>query len=863
MVEWLAPNAISLIKLMNIPLEGDVIYMNALGKPFVVLNNIKHAQELMEKQGSVYSDRPRMVVKLRSVTLLPYGDLWRLQRRLLQQYLNPRAVTCLRPLQIDGVRSLLHDLLGKPQDFWAQIKMYSASTILSVAYGHHVKSEDDPLTKLIEKSRPVVFGPGAPGTTLVDLCPILRFLPSFLPGFRYKRLAAQGRDALQEVVEQPFDMVKKQRAVGNVTNPSLVSLMLDYYDQKGMDDESYLRSIKEVAGTLYRAGVGTTTGVLHTFVLAMVLNPKIAKKAQFELDYVTGGERLPLFEDRDSLPYIDCIFKECLRWVPPFPLGIPHRAMQDGKINGKHVPKGSLIIPNIWHMMHDECNYTDPYKFFPERFMKTDDKTHRVIDPASAVFGFGRRICPGRHFAEASIWLAIANILAVFDISPALDDNGREISPEANKFTRGATGSVEVRMVSTSTLPSAGLTEIPKACKVLVVGGGPGGSYAAAALAREDLDVVLLEADLFPSLLPALRYLLKFIDLDSTFESHGFSKKVGAAFKLNRRNREGYTDFLASYGKDNYAWNVMRSEADDLFFKHAGKCGAKIFDGVKVSAIFFEGDGNPSLARPVRASYVRKSDSSTGEITFDYIIDASGRAGLINTRYLKNRTYNQGLKNVAWWGYWKDAKAYGSGTPRENAPFFEALTDESGWAWTIPLREATSVGLVMNQDIANKKKQAQTPVPSAQEFYLEQLKLAPNLYSLICSGGLIGAPDGGSTVKSASDYSYSSSFYAAPGFRVVGDAGAFIDPFFSSGVHLALTGALSAAATICAAIRGDCSEEEAANWHSNKVGASYTWFLMVVLGAYKQMRSQEEPILSDVDEDNFDRAFDFLKPGAF
>ncbi|KAI5115143.1 hypothetical protein M0805_001127, partial [Coniferiporia weirii] len=210
--------------------------------------------------------------------------------------------------------------------------------------------------------------------------------------------------------------------------------------------------------------------------------------------------------------------------------------------------------------------------------------------------------------------------------------------------------------------------------------------------------------------------------------------------------------------------------------------------------------------------------------------------------------------------YWDGAKPYGAGTPRENAPFFEALTDESGWAWTIPLREATSVGLVMNQDIANKKKKAQTPTPSAREFYLENLKLAPNLYELISTGELVGSPDGGPIVKSASDYSYSASSYATPGLRVVGDAGAFIDPFFSSGVHLALTGGLSAAATICAAIRGDCSEEEAAKWHSDKVGSSYTWFLMVVLGAYKQMRAQSEPVLSDINEDNFDRAFDFLRP---
>ena len=123
----------------------------------------------------------------------------------------------------------------------------------------------------------------------------------------------------------------------------------------------------------------------------------------------------------------------------------------------------------------------------------------------------------------------------------------------------------------------------------------------------------------------------------------------------------------------------------------------------------------------------------------------------------------------------------------------------------------------MNQEISVEKKRQQAPTPSAQEFYLEQLKLAPTLWELIKTGKLVDCPDGGARVKSASDYSYSSSFYAGHGFRIIGDAGAFIDPFFSSGVHLTMSGGLSAAASICAALRGDCSEEEAVKWHTIRV----------------------------------------------
>lgn len=118
-------------------------------------------------------------------------------------------------------------------------------------------------------------------------------------------------------------------------------------------------------------------------------------------------------------------------------------------------------------------------------------------------------------------------------------------------------------------------------------------------------------------------------------------------------------------------------------FKHAAKVGAATFDGVKVNEIEFVPSGVPSVhedsdapnpGRPVSATWSRKEDGSSGKITFDYLVDASGRAGIVSTKYLKNRKNNKGLKNIANWAYWKGAGIYGVGTIREGQPFFEALT---------------------------------------------------------------------------------------------------------------------------------------------------------------------------------------------
>ncbi|KAJ7057938.1 FAD/NAD(P)-binding domain-containing protein [Mycena amicta] len=407
------------------------------------------------------------------------------------------------------------------------------------------------------------------------------------------------------------------------------------------------------------------------------------------------------------------------------------------------------------------------------------------------------------------------------------------------------------------------MTSVPSSAKVLVIGGGPGGSYAATCLAREDIDVVLLEADKFPryhvgeSQLASLRYFLRFVDLEQELSDFGFQKKPGAAFKLNHHKREGYTDFTAR-DPGNYSWNLIRSLSDDLMLRHSARCGTKVFEETKVTDIEFIGSGDE--AQPVAALWKNKA-GETGKITFDFVVDASGRNGIISSKYKKSRVFNDSLLNVASWGYWKGTGRYAVGTSRENAPFFESLTDESGWCWFIPLHDGTtSIGVVQNQEISNKKKaeaKERGEDSSAAAHYHRELKLAPDVGVLMGDATMFKKEDA-PMISSASDYSYHATSYAGPHFRLVGDAASFIDPFFSSGVHLAISGGLSAAASICAVIRGQCTDAEAQKYHHEKVDSSYKRFLLVVLSAYQQIRVQALPVYSKAD--NFDEAFHFFRP---
>lgn len=224
----------------------------------------------------------------------------------------------------------------------------------------------------------------------------------------------------------------------------------------------------------------------------------------------------------------------------------------------------------------------------------------------------------------------------------------------------------------------------------------------------------------------------------------------------------------------------------------------------------------------------------------------------MSTKYLKNRRFNEGLKNIANWTYWKGAKRFNVGQPNENSPFFETLDDASGWVWAIPLHNGTlSVGIVARQDLfVTKKKQLGL---TSQEFYCEYLKLAPQISAMLSDAEIV------SDMKQASDWSYSASAYTGPYFRIIGDAAAFVDPYFSSGVHLALTNGLAAAVSVQASRRGQADERAAAKWHGTKVAENYTR-LLIVMAVQRQLRLKHEQLITTDAEDGFDAAFKAIQP---
>jgi len=167
----------------------------------------------------------------------------------------------------------------------------------------------------------------------------------------------------------------------------------------------------------------------------MAIHPEIQKKAQKEIDQLLGGERLPRLSDQDDLPYIWALVKEIYRWHVPLPISIPKLLREDDVYKGYHLPKGATVMENVWAVFYDPVAYPEPHIFNPERFLKDGKLDRSVRDPDDRVFGSSRRICPGKFFANRTIFLRVATVLATFNIEPGVNEKG-EVESEV-KFHEG------------------------------------------------------------------------------------------------------------------------------------------------------------------------------------------------------------------------------------------------------------------------------------------------------------------------------------------------------------------------------------------------------------------------------------------
>jgi flavin-dependent dehydrogenase len=333
------------------------------------------------------------------------------------------------------------------------------------------------------------------------------------------------------------------------------------------------------------------------------------------------------------------------------------------------------------------------------------------------------------------------------------------------------------------------MTEI---CDIAVIGGGPGGSTAATLLARQGYKVIALEKAHHPrfhigeSLLPMNLPVFQRLGVLDKVRALGVYK-AGADFEAD--NDRGYNTYAFARAIGNsppHAYQVWRQDFDKMLYDHARECGADAREGHEVLAI------DQVAPRESRLS-VRCEDGREYQIQARYVVDASGRDTFLAAKK-KIRRKNHEHQSAAIFGHFTGALP----RPGEDAGNISIYRFDYGWMWMIPLPDGVmSVGAVCRPEYLKQRK------GRTVEFLAETLRQNPALWARLETATLIG-----NEVRVTGNYSYDSARMGGPGWVLVGDAFAFLDPVFSSGVYLAMSGAEQAAQAVDEALRNP--EREAA-----------------------------------------------------
>ncbi|KAJ5770268.1 cytochrome P450 [Penicillium nucicola] len=385
---------------------GPIFSLKLGSRTAIVVGDRQMIHDLLTKRGNNYSSRPRSILSDKYLTkglqpgTMDYTPMMKDIRRGYTHLLNQQRSQEYRQIQDLQSKHLVYNLLST-NDFPAAFHTFTVSVTVALIYGESTSgvgefSED--IAHTIELIKALKQAQTGLASALADVFPILDRLPRCLSRWkdRAELIHSNGKRAYTNSMKAALER-------------DVWSFSRELFEKKETRDLS-TEQLSFVIGDIFMGALDTIETTLKIFVMICLLHPDTVHEAQKELDSVVGRERLPSFEDRNRLPYVNGFISEVMRWRPLVPIGGPRAPDRDDEYMGYFIPAKCTIIANQWELDHDPKTFDNPESFQPERWIKNPNL------PLS-VFGFGRRVCPGQTVAMNSLFTTISRLLWAYDIT--------------------------------------------------------------------------------------------------------------------------------------------------------------------------------------------------------------------------------------------------------------------------------------------------------------------------------------------------------------------------------------------------------------------------------------------------------------
>ncbi|XP_060782455.1 cytochrome P450 2U1 [Neoarius graeffei] len=403
---------------------GDVYSLFVGSQLVVVLHGYEVIRDALSNHAEAFSDRPdipliTILTKRKGIVFAPYGPIWRKQRKFCHMTLRNFGLgkLSLEPFIHEGLAMVKAELLKQNQEAGGQgvdlrplISNAVSNVISSISLGqcfHHQDEEFRTQLNLMAYGLEISMNSAA---ILINILPWLYYAPWGV----FKQLRRVERDITAFLKK----IIARHRATLDPENPRdfidmyLVE-MLTQQKTGGSEEDGFSEDyLFYIIGDLFIAGTDTTTNSILWMVLYMCLHPDVQENVQREIDEVVGRGRLPSLTDKGTLPYTEATIMEVQRMAVVVPLAIPHMASKTTEFQGYTIPKGTVIVPNLWSVHRDPTVWENPDDFNPSRFL--DEQGQLLRKEYFIPFGIGRRLCMGEQLAKMELFLMFTSLMQAF-----------------------------------------------------------------------------------------------------------------------------------------------------------------------------------------------------------------------------------------------------------------------------------------------------------------------------------------------------------------------------------------------------------------------------------------------------------------